>query len=228
MKSRECARPHEEYSFDLEDRLVRLFEEKGIDVSCKEALRHAVSLHKDQKPRPDGPYVDHVLRVTLRLVEAYGVSDPELVIAALLHDAVEDQSAKLAPRGTREDAVQVIARRYGERVGRIVQALSVPQRKKGTTRVERNEAYRAHVKEIIEDPAVAIIKLSDFSDNALRLAEIKDLGRRRRMTEKYLPVMGDFIERLQRGDLPLDPEKQREIFETLEQAKQECELFLAL
>jgi (p)ppGpp synthase/HD superfamily hydrolase len=226
MESRDRSQGKELYSSELQMRLIGQLEELGVCDSCKGALRHATELHKNQKPRPDGSYVNHILRVTLRLTQEYGVTDPDLIIAALLHDAVEDQAKKLAPQGNHDAAVEMIVKRYGARVGKIVRLLSVPKRKAGMTREDRFREYTAHVEATIEDPDVALIKLADFSDNALRLDQIKDQKRRVRMTQKYLPVITLFIYRLQRGDLPLAPEKKTEMIERLHEAKDSCKQFL--
>ena len=61
------------------------------------ALLQMLELHKDQKDRPDGmPYVSHPLEVSKAIVQDFGVTDKDLVEAALLHDAVEDQAIKIA------------------------------------------------------------------------------------------------------------------------------------
>jgi len=100
----------------------------------EEAMNLALEIHKDQKPRPDGPYVNHILRVSNRIVEEYGIKDPELVISALLHDSVEDQAKKLAELVTnteniseREKALLFVKNNFGERVSKIVSKLSNPE-----------------------------------------------------------------------------------------------------
>jgi hypothetical protein len=71
------------------------------------ALALAGRLHAaDHRQRE--PYVNHLLRVAIRILCYYGVRDPDVVCAALLHDAVEDHPAELAASGA---AVQ----RAGER-----------------------------------------------------------------------------------------------------------------
>ena len=58
-----------------------------------------VELHSNQAPRPDGtPYIEHPLAVASQVLEAMAQKDPDLVVAALLHDAVEDQTAKLVQK----------------------------------------------------------------------------------------------------------------------------------
>lgn len=186
-----------------------------FEKKFKEALDLALEVHKDQKPRPDGPYINHILRVSNRIVEEYGIKDPELVIAALLHDSVEDQAGKLAQLITsaeitseRQRALLFIKNIFGERVEKIVSKLSNPEPvTEGLSSVEKNEVYKEHVKEAIEDSDVLPIKLSDFSDNALNLESVSDPTRRLKLSKKYLPVMEVFINRINKAQDILTPEK---------------------
>ena len=45
------------------------------------------------------PYLNHLLRVTIRILSHYRVTDPDVACAALLHDAVEDHAAGIASGG---------------------------------------------------------------------------------------------------------------------------------
>src|SRR4051812_4195725 len=77
----------------------------------QDALGYAAELHAEQKRKgSEIPYVSHLLGVAALVIEAGG--DEDEAIAALLHDAVEDQGG--AP--TRE----AIRQRYGDRVAAIV------------------------------------------------------------------------------------------------------------
>src|SRR5271165_2455604 len=59
------------------------------------ALELAARLHaRDRRERE--PYLNHLLRVAIRIMSRYGVRDADVIIAALLHDAVEDHAAELA------------------------------------------------------------------------------------------------------------------------------------
>ena len=62
------------------------------------ALALAGRLHAADR-RQREPYVNHLLRVAIRILCHYGVRDPDVVCAALLHDAVEDHAAELAAAG---------------------------------------------------------------------------------------------------------------------------------
>ena len=59
------------------------------------ALDLAARLHAADR-REREPYVNHLLRVAIRIMSHYGVRDPDVIAAALLHDAVEDHPAELA------------------------------------------------------------------------------------------------------------------------------------
>src|SRR5690349_24506646 len=63
-----------------------------------QALALAGRLHAADR-RVREPYVNHLLRVAIRIMSHYGVRDRDVICAALLHDAVEDHAADLAAGG---------------------------------------------------------------------------------------------------------------------------------
>jgi (p)ppGpp synthase/HD superfamily hydrolase len=67
-------------------------------------------VHQRRKGIAQEPYINHLLEVASLVAEATSGSDPTLVIAALLHDAVEDQ----------EVPIEMIAREFGKPVADIV------------------------------------------------------------------------------------------------------------
>jgi hypothetical protein len=82
------------------------------------ALRVAWQLHRRQVRKGTSiPYVSHLLSVA-GIVMRSGGSEPE-IIAALLHDAVEDQG------GAR--TLRLVRRRFGRRVARTVEEVSEPR-----------------------------------------------------------------------------------------------------
>ena len=83
----------------------------SLPLRFSDALSYAAALHAEQRRKVSGePYVAHLLAVTAIVME-YG-GDEDEAIAALLHDAVEDQGGM----ATREE----IRRRFGEKVVEIV------------------------------------------------------------------------------------------------------------
>ena len=67
-------------------------------------------VHDRHKGAAEKPYINHLLEVASLVAEATDGKDPNLVIAALLHDAMEDQEV---PR-------EMIADRWGEDVACLV------------------------------------------------------------------------------------------------------------
>lgn len=82
------------------------------------ALDFAAWAHAAQRRKggTQEPYVNHLTEVARLVAQATGGKDARLIIAALLHDVLEDQS----PRVTDEMLVE----HFGKRVARIVREVS--------------------------------------------------------------------------------------------------------
>src|SRR3569833_2739407 len=80
-------------------------------VMVLRAADQAARWHVDQRRKGEAeePYINHLLEVASLVAEATAGNDHELVIAALLHDAVEDQGISR----------ETIAQEFGERVAGI-------------------------------------------------------------------------------------------------------------
>jgi (p)ppGpp synthase/HD superfamily hydrolase len=103
-----------------------------------EALGYAAELHLHQRRKGKGqPYVGHLLGVAAIVIQHGGGEDE--VIAALLHDAVEDQGG--LPR------LDEIREKFGERVARVVDCCTDSYEVSGEKRdwLERKRAYIAKV-----------------------------------------------------------------------------------
>ncbi len=120
----------------------------------EQALVFVTRLHADQRRKSSGaPYLAHLLAVTAIALE-HG-ADEETAIAALLHDAVEDQGGP----PTRAE----IARQFGDRVAVIVDGCTdTDQHPKPPWRA-RKEAY---VGRLAHEPAeVRLISAADKLHN---------------------------------------------------------------
>jgi (p)ppGpp synthase/HD superfamily hydrolase len=120
-----------------------------------EALAYAAALHNTQT-RKGGPipYIGHLLSVSGLVVEAGG-SETQ-AIAALLHDAVEDQGG--AP------ILAEINRRFGPAVAAIVEECSDTDQTPKPPWRARKEHYLAHLKHAGAD--TILVSLADKLDNA--------------------------------------------------------------
>ena len=81
-----------------------------------DALHYTHELHRMQTRKGNGtPYVGHLLGVASIVLDDGG--DEDEAIAALLHDAAEDHGGR--------ERLDEIRSRFGERVARIVEDLSL-------------------------------------------------------------------------------------------------------
>ena len=173
------------------------------------ALDLMLFLHCDQKDRIDGnPYIIHPLEVADDLVNKYEIDDADLVIGALLHDSVEDQAYKLLDMDSANKdleelseeelqklAIEKIDDIYGERVAKMIKGLTNPdfdqmmeeEKIKGIKTGRKRIFYKKHLIEVIENPDVFVIKLSDFVRNA---GNVPEAGlKKEHFIKKYGPVL---------------------------------------
>ena len=127
----------------------------ALSSRFEEALLFATQLHARQRRKgTDIPYIAHLLGVTSIVLENGGNEDE--AIAALLHDAIEDQGG--AP--TREE----IRHRFGEMVVAIVDGCTDAEVMPKPPWRRRKEAYIAHIREA--SPAVRLVSVADKLHNA--------------------------------------------------------------
>lgn len=128
------------------------------------AATMASFLHREQTRSVRGdmplvPYIEHPLRVALRIVRWHHL-DAELLTAALLHDVAEDCAEELCAvfGEAGENALQVLARLYGGRVARLVAEVTNPV---------DGMSYAEHMSILARSGSEALlIKASDLKDNA--------------------------------------------------------------
>ncbi len=118
-----------------------------------DAVAFAARAHRPQL-RKDGqtPYVSHVYRVCLVVRQVFGIDDPRVLTAAVLHDTLEDTTTDF------DD----LEEQFGAEVASWVAALSKDSR---LPDAEREQAYTA---ELARSPwQVQVCKLGDVFDNLL-------------------------------------------------------------
>jgi hypothetical protein len=148
----------------LRERLLIEIAQFAADrARTSDALVLASRLHaRDRRQRER--YVNHLLRVTVRIVSHYRVTDPDVACAALLHDAVEDHAEDITPGGTRQAALAALAGQFGHRTADLVAAVTNPVYAPGRG---EHEQYREHVTaSLLTSPWARVIKASDFTDYA--------------------------------------------------------------
>ena len=201
-------------------------EAKALDWLNSDRLDAAIALasilHRDQTRGNRGnfqktPYIEHPLRNALRLLD-FGVKDEDLILAAILHDVIEDgartfvhvvlQSKYTGELAARALLAQFIGEHFGERVLKLVIAVTndylTDEDKSRRTFEEKCSNYFHHVSNSIVEVDVFLVKLSDFIDNATGLYHNDRPERARKTLQqalKYLPLVPEFETRLDCADV---------------------------
>jgi (p)ppGpp synthase/HD superfamily hydrolase len=136
-----------------------------LSARFDEAMIYAHGLHARQfRKRTSIPYISHLLAVA-SIVLDYG-GDEDEAIAALLHDAVEDQGGA--------DTREAIRHRFGERVARIVDGCTDADTEPKPPWQERKEAYIAHVADA--EGSVLLVSMADKLHNVRSILKDYRLG----------------------------------------------------
>jgi (p)ppGpp synthase/HD superfamily hydrolase len=129
-----------------------------LSVRFEDALAYTARLHATQVRKVSNiPYIAHLLSVTAIVLE-YGADEDE-AIAALLHDAIEDQGGQVVRTQ--------IEQRYGARVAAIVEGCSDTDVFPKPSWQQRKEAYLAHLR-----TAPASVRLISAAD---KLANVRSV-----------------------------------------------------
>ena len=143
---------------------------KGELALLLKALAFAAHKHRDQrrKDAEASPYINHPIELADVLVKEGGITDVEVLCAALLHDTVEDTDT------THEE----LANAFGSRIARIVAEVTDDKR---LPKDERKRLQIEHAPRLSE--GAKLVKLADKICNLRDVAERPpakwDLARRR-------------------------------------------------
>ena len=132
--------------------------------------------HKGQT-RADNltPYFSHVARVTLILSHVFGMEDEETLIAALLHDTLEDTATDY----------DEIAAAFGERVAGYVVLLTK------NVMLPKKEREKDYAQRLSTAPEVVMIaKMADLYDNLSDRVHSPKLRKTAATAEKLLKLFG--------------------------------------
>ena len=121
----------------------------------EDALVYAYRLHAEQVRKGTSiPYLSHLMSVAALVAEHGG--DEDQMIAALLHDAVEDQGGR--------ETLDEIRRRFGDKVAAIVESCTDSFATPKPPWRERKEAYVRHLAEASSE--ALLISAADKLHNA--------------------------------------------------------------
>jgi (p)ppGpp synthase/HD superfamily hydrolase len=139
-------------------------------IAVLTAAERAAHWHGAQRRKGTAqePYINHLIEVARLVAEATDGGDANLVVAALLHDAIEDQPVSRA----------AIAQEFGEDVAALVMEVtddkSLPKQQRKRLQVEHAPGLSSRA---------AILKLADKTSNltALAVSPPADWNRARRL-----------------------------------------------
>ena len=131
--------------------------------------------------RDDGEtrYFEHIRAVALILLDYLRTRDFEIIIAALLHDIVEDKD---------EWTIERVKNEYGERVALLVEYLSKPSKEEYPNPRERESIYHSRFESAPRE--FFLIKLADRFHNMSTLWTCTEEKRKRKVEETrryYMP-----------------------------------------
>lgn len=149
-------------------------------AEIERAYSFGAEAHEGQRRLSGESYINHPLAVAKILAEMH--MDTESIIAALLHDVIEDTPT----------AKEHIAAQFGAEVAELVDGVSKLTQIKFESRVEAQaENFRKMLLAMVQDIRVMIIKLADRLHNMRTLSAVPPYKRRRiarETLEIYAPI----------------------------------------
>ncbi len=129
----------------------------------KEAFEFANEAHKGVRRRSGEPYIMHPLAVAKIATSEIGLGTTS-VIAALLHDVVEDT----------DYTVEDISNLFGPKVASIVDGLTKISGVMGSDTSQQAESFRKMILTLADDVRVILIKIADRLHNMRTLASMPE------------------------------------------------------
>ncbi len=149
-----------------------------------EAYKFGAAAHEGQTRRTGEPYITHPVAVAQELADMH--LDSEAIMAAILHDTVEDTDATLAE----------IEEQFGNEVALLVDGVSKLDQIQFHSRAEAHaESFRKMMLAMIEDIRVILVKLADRLHNMQTLGAMP-AGKKRRIARETLDIYAPIANRL--------------------------------
>lgn len=206
-------------------RKLEYLEDEQVD-QIHEAYLLALNAHRGQKRRTGEPYISHPVAVACILADMK--LDYQTIMAALLHDVIEDTSV----------SKKVIAEKFGDQVANLVDGVSKLTQIEFVSRAEAQaENFRKMILAMARDIRIILVKLADRLHNMRTLGSLHSQKRRRiarETLEIFAPIakrlgMRDFsVELEELGFSALYPMRYRILKESVRQARGNRKKILAL
>ena len=149
-----------------------------------EAFKVSFDAHGDQKRQSGEPYITHPVAVAGILADMR--LDHETLMAALLHDVIEDTPV------SKEDLAEL----FGPAVAELVEGVSKLDKLKFSSKEElQTENYRKMIMAMTQDIRVILIKLADRTHNMRTIGHLRP-DKRRRIARETLDIFAPLAHRL--------------------------------
>jgi RelA/SpoT family (p)ppGpp synthetase len=160
----------------------------------REAAEFGASAHKGQKRLSGEPFIAHPVATAAILADLH--LDPDTIIAAILHDVIEDTP-------TPKDQLTA---RFGADVAELVDGVTKLDQIKFKSREEAQaESFRKMLLAMVRDLRVILVKLADRTHN-MRTIEAMTPPRRRAIARETIDIYAPIAERLGLYNIKLELE----------------------
>lgn len=172
------------YLFESLNQQIQQYLPKDQIESLKQAYLVASAAHEGQKRSSGEPYITHPVAVasilaTMRL-------DYETLMAALLHDVIEDTPV----------TYEEIETQFGTSIAELVDGVSKLDKLKFRDKKEAQaENFRKMIMAMVQDIRVVLIKLADRTHNMRTLTSLRP-DKRRRIARETLEIYSPLAHRL--------------------------------
>jgi len=172
------------YLFEPLKELVSSYLSKVQVDLLKQAYIFARAAHDGQMRSSGEPYITHPVAVALNLAKMH--LDHETLMAALLHDVIEDTPA------TKDELAEL----FGHTVAELVEGVSKLDKLKFDNKEEMQaENFRKMILAMVQDIRVILIKLADRTHNMRTLGSLRP-DKRRRIARETLEIYAPIANRL--------------------------------
>jgi GTP diphosphokinase / guanosine-3',5'-bis(diphosphate) 3'-diphosphatase len=148
------------------------------------AYRYAAIAHEGQTRRTGEPYISHPVAVACLLAKLH--LDLPTVMAALLHDVVEDTGVAIAE----------ITQKFGKQVGDLVEGLTKLDKIEFQSATQAQaENFRKMLLAMSQDVRVILVKLADRLHN-MQTLDVMKLEKQKRIARETLEIYAPIANRL--------------------------------
>ncbi len=143
-----------------------------ITTQFLKAIRFAADKHRDQrrKDHRGSPYIVHPVAVAERLIDA-GISDEATLIAAILHDTIEDTECT-------SDEIALI---FGSEIAQLTEELTVPE-----TCTKAIDKAREISDAALLSPKAALVRTADKLCNLSDVLDDTPVGWTEERRDRYI------------------------------------------